>query len=331
MPLDARIVGASAVVSYARSALSQARNLVVVVGAGLSTSAGVPDFRSPDTGLYASLRAAGVEDPQEIFNAQVFRDEPELFWSVAHLFFRSACQPLLPTKTHGYLAALDAGGTLLRVYTQNVDGLEVAAGVTAPRVVAAHGSFRFVRCGRSACGAREASDAPRIAAAAAARTVPTCTRPRCRGVMRPDVVFFGEPLVGGWTDRSAGDIATADGVLVAGTSLSVAPLSTYHMRAREGVPRIFINRYAAVVENGGVSAFDAVLLGEVDDIFSLLFGEEKCSDCDDDWEWIVDGSAARLVRRYKNDCASAGAGAGAGESDSKTKKTVSAKRRRGDV
>jgi NAD-dependent SIR2 family protein deacetylase len=286
MLVDARVAGPVAVVSFVREALLRAEKIVVVLGAGLSTAAGVPDFRSPGSGLYETLRRAGVGEPQEVFDARVFADEPEIFWSVAHLFYGATTQALSPTLAHRRLASL----RILRCYTQNVDGLERAAGMA--NVVAAHGDATHVRCSRPKCAsAAEAVTTPRIAAAVRARSVPLCLRPRCPGVMRPCVVFFGEPLAEGSSKTGPVDAETADAILVAGTSLRVAPLNALHRHARAGVPRIFINREPPPASIAA-GEFDAILLGELDGIFDILFGEGEGGG---GGIWEAEGPAARLI------------------------------------
>jgi NAD-dependent SIR2 family protein deacetylase len=290
-PLDASVVGATKIVDFARTTLTNAKRLLVIVGAGLSTSAGVPDFRSPDSGLYSTLIAQGVADPQEVFNSDVFRDEPEIFWSVAHLFFQQNTV-IKPTRAHLLLAAIDARGSLLRLYTQNVDELEIAAGIKPSHIIAAHGNAKNVRCVK--CGKRCSVDTPAIVSAVLAKEIPYCATIKCRGVLRPEVVFFGESLPQRFHDNVTNDVKDADVILVTATSLSVAPLSTIHKKTGDddGTPRIFINREMPVDKTMWPS-FDIILLGEVDDIFSALFEGKEIENC----EWIVDGPAARLIKR----------------------------------
>jgi NAD-dependent histone deacetylase SIR2 len=254
-------------VALAAAALARARAALVIVGAGVSTAAGIPDFRTPHDGLHAALAAAGVAEPQEVFDARVFAEEPELFWSVAHVFLNLGGPPPRPTRAHAFLASLEAAGALLRVFSQNVDALEVAAGVPAARVIAAHGDARAVRCARCARRGGPAAVA-RAAAAAAARTVPRCDAPRCGGALRPDVVFFHEPLGAAFAAAAARDTAAADLVLVVGTSLAVAPLNALHERVARATPRVFVNRVDVPRARG--AAFDARLLGDADDILDAL-------------------------------------------------------------
>ncbi|KNE69863.1 hypothetical protein AMAG_14386 [Allomyces macrogynus ATCC 38327] len=113
-------------------ALYHAKRIVVVTGAGISVSAGIPDFRS-ENGLYALVKSAHAKDVvkgQDLFDAALFRAE-----ATTRLFYqfmaglRDATRAANPTSTHRFLRHLDERGSLLRVYTQNIDGLETRAGI----------------------------------------------------------------------------------------------------------------------------------------------------------------------------------------------------------
>lgn len=123
--------------------LVRARNVIVVTGAGISTSLGIPDFRSKHNGLYARLEHLGLSDPQEVFDVELFREDPTVFYSVA--------KDILPetkrfTPTHGFVKMLQDRGKLLVNYTQNIDNIEDYAGVEAGRLIQCHGSFATATC-----------------------------------------------------------------------------------------------------------------------------------------------------------------------------------------
>lgn len=123
--------------------LQTSRNIVVLTGAGISTSLGIPDFRSKDTGLYTRLEHLGLSDPQEVFDIDVFRDDPSIFYSVA--------RDILPatdrfTPTHAFIAMLQQRGKLLTNYSQNIDNLEAKAGILPEKLVQCHGSFATASC-----------------------------------------------------------------------------------------------------------------------------------------------------------------------------------------
>lgn len=143
--------------------LRESKNIIVLTGAGvcsaftqplilqvkltrqiqISTSLGIPDFRSKDTGLYSKLEHLGLSDPQEVFDIHVFREDPSIFFSVA--------KDILPTEkkfspTHAFIRLLQDKGKLLTNYTQNIDNIEANAGVLPERIVQCHGSFASATC-----------------------------------------------------------------------------------------------------------------------------------------------------------------------------------------
>lgn len=150
--------------------LQKSRNIIVLTGAGISTSLGIPDFRSKGTGLYSKLEHLGLNDPQEVFDITVFREDPTIFYSVA--------RDILPEQgryspTHAFIALLQARGKLLTNYSQNIDNLEAKAGIQPDKLVQCHGSFATASC--IACGHRVAGESifPDIKAG----IIPRC--PRC--------------------------------------------------------------------------------------------------------------------------------------------------------
>ncbi|OAA61694.1 sir2 family histone deacetylase [Niveomyces insectorum RCEF 264] len=123
--------------------------IVALVGAGMSTAAGIPDFRSPDTGLYANLQRLRLPYPEAVFSLDYFQEHPEPFYVLAQELHPAAGR-FHPTLAHAFLALLAAKNHLALLFTQNIDCLERAAGVPADRLVEAHGSFATQRCIR--CG-----------------------------------------------------------------------------------------------------------------------------------------------------------------------------------
>jgi NAD-dependent deacetylase sirtuin 2 len=160
-------------------------------GAGISTAAGVPDFRSPSAGLYFKIRnIPDLPYPEAVFDGAFFRHNPKPFYSLIRSIFP---QRLCPTDTHKFFALLNNHGILRRVYTQNIDALENLGGVPEEKIIEAHGTFRISIC--QSC--RAEYDLAWLKAAIFSPEendgVPKC--PQCQtGVVRPQVVFFGEKL-----------------------------------------------------------------------------------------------------------------------------------------
>ena len=123
--------------------LQNSKNIVVLTGAGISTSLGIPDFRSKDTGLYSQLEYLGLSDPQEVFDIHLFREDPKIFYSVA--------KDILPSTnkfspTHAFIKLLQDKGKLLTNFTQNIDNLEGHVGISADKLIQCHGSFGTATC-----------------------------------------------------------------------------------------------------------------------------------------------------------------------------------------
>ncbi|XP_044115796.1 NAD-dependent protein deacetylase sirtuin-3, mitochondrial isoform X3 [Neovison vison] len=119
------------------------RRVVVMVGAGISTPSGIPDFRSPGSGLYSNLQQYDLPYPEAVFELAFFSHNPKPFFTLAkELYLRN----YRPNIIHYFLRLLHDKGLLLRLYTQNIDGLERVSGIPASKLVEAHGSFASATC-----------------------------------------------------------------------------------------------------------------------------------------------------------------------------------------
>ncbi|KAG6986442.1 transcription initiation factor TFIID [Physcia stellaris] len=232
----------------------RAKKIVVMTGAGISTSAGIPDFRSPDTGLYANLARLDLPFPEAVFDISFFRENPLPFYHLAHELYPGKYRP---TVSHCFVRLLSDKGLLLKLFTQNIDCLERAAGVPDEKIVEAHGSFARQRC----------------------IELPHCLRSGCNGLVKPDIVFFGEALPENFhTNRMVP--STADLCIVMGTSLTVQPFASLPGFCAEGIPRLLIN--SERVGTLGSRADDVLLLGDCDDgvrrLASALGWDEELED-----------------------------------------------------
>jgi NAD-dependent deacetylase len=184
-----------------------AQHIAVLTGAGVSTAAGIPDFRGP-RGLYVTRQY----DPEKTFDIGYFDRDPNYFFAFARDFVQLV-ERIQPTFTHRFLAELEARGTLDAVITQNIDGLHQRAGST--RVLEVHGSVRSGHC--RACGSAYGYEALKVKILG--QTIARCDA--CGGVVKPDIVFFGEPVL---AMREATHAAErADLFFVIGSSLTVYP------------------------------------------------------------------------------------------------------------
>eukprot|EP00039_Didymoeca_costata_P011706 m.165679 g.165679 ORF g.165679 m.165679 type:complete len:233 (+) comp15264_c0_seq3:3203-3901(+) len=133
--------------------ISVHNNIVAIVGAGISVSCGIPDFRSPESGLYALIEKMpefeSLSEPQCLFDLEQFQADPKFFFSFARSLYQQ--RSLTPSKAHFFLAELEKRQKLRRVYSQNIDGLELAAGVSREKLVQCHGTMESVTCQVKSC------------------------------------------------------------------------------------------------------------------------------------------------------------------------------------
>jgi NAD-dependent deacetylase len=216
--------------------ISRSRSVTALSGAGISTAAGIPDFRGP-RGLYVTRRY----DPEKVFDIRWFRRDHGYFYEFAHDFV-TMMETVRPTFTHFFLARLEAAGTLSGVITQNIDMLHQSAG--SRTVVELHGSYGSATC----CGCGRAFDALSNAwwvdEMRSSPCPPVVLCPACKGVLKPDVVFFGEAVKG--YDEAEHMIAESDLLLVLGSSLTVTPASLLPLGA--GGSTVVVNRGAVTLD-----------------------------------------------------------------------------------
>ena len=212
------------------------QNVVIMCGAGISTNAGIPDFRSPSAGLYFKLRKYNLPYPEAVFEGSYFRTNPLPFYGLIRELFPST---LTPTTTHKFFSLLHQKGILRRIYTQNIDALEYLAGVPEEKIIEAHGSFQKSYCTKC----KKSYDLKwlknEIFSPDSNEGVPKCVT--CSGVVRPEVVLFGEPLPSRFWESIDSDFQQCDLLLVLGTSLVVSPFNTLVGKAGRSVPRVYIN------------------------------------------------------------------------------------------
>jgi NAD-dependent deacetylase len=191
--------------------IRDAGSVVALTGAGVSVPSGIPDFRTPGTGIWANV------DPMEVAHIDVLRRDPERFWR----FYGERFQTLEhtePNDAHRALVALERAGLLDAVITQNIDRLHDRAGTR--ELVEVHGTIGHSSC--LWCGSRyplaEVRDRCRLDAAG----VPRC---ECGESLKPDVVLFGELLPAAAIARAQELAAGADLLLCIGSSLEVHPVA----------------------------------------------------------------------------------------------------------
>ncbi|WP_219632565.1 SIR2 family NAD-dependent protein deacylase [Haloechinothrix aidingensis] len=205
--------------------LASSERVVALTGAGVSVPSGIPDFRSPDSGLWNTV------DPMDVATIDAFHRDTKGFWD----FYRPRLDMVRqkrPNAAHEALVELERRGRCDAVITQNIDGLHQAAGSTG--VVEVHGSIGTSSC--TSCGATWTLD--ETESLFGDDGIATCTR--CSGKVKPDVVLFGELLPAGAMERARDLAARADLLLCAGSSLEVYPVAELPALTHEGGGRIAV-------------------------------------------------------------------------------------------
>jgi NAD-dependent SIR2 family protein deacetylase len=328
----------------------QIQNIVVMAGAGISVAAGIPDFRSPGTGLYSQLEEYNLPTPESIFSIDFFRENPAPFCKLAKELFPGKFKP---TLTHAFLRLLQDKGKLYKCFTQNIDNLERLAGVRSELLVEAHGSFSGVHCIN--CKAEvelikykrevQADTVPRCRAvlpvhpppepptqeqvdalaAAEVEAQEWVSRARqefdfnemltsglhqrktlealegakraiaefpekqkawangpkqrvCNGLVKPDIVFFGESLPKTFAEARQGLDGQADLAIIMGTSLQVMPFAGLIADVSALCPRLLINRDAVGVLGKNEMLDDAGFRFEEPDNYRDVFVAANCDD-----------------------------------------------------
>nr|CAH7760117.1 unnamed protein product [Callosobruchus chinensis] len=263
--------------------LKGAQNIIVLTGAGVSVSCGIPDFRSRD-GIYSRLAIdfPNLPDPQAMFDISYFSQDPRPFYKFARDIYPGKFQP---SPCHRFIRLLEKNKKLLRNYTQNIDTLEKMAGIE--RVIECHGSFATATCTKC----RHQVKADEIRDMVLAQQIPLCAichtnhretsvstddakgREEGRdyrelvssGIMKPDIVFFGEGLPDAFHTAMADDRRHCDLLLVIGSSLKVRPVALIPGSLPANVPQVLINR-----EPLPHCRFDVELMGDCDVIVNHL-------------------------------------------------------------
>ncbi|EPX70994.1 Sir2 family histone deacetylase Hst2 [Schizosaccharomyces octosporus yFS286] len=225
--------------------------ICVMVGAGISTAAGIPDFRSPKTGIYNNLQRFNLPYAEAVFDLSYFRKNPRPFYELAYELMP---EKFRPTYTHYFIRLLHDKGLLKRCYTQNIDTLERLAGIPEDLLVEAHGSFQYSRC----IECYEMSDTEYVRSCIKQKQVPQCVH--CKGFVKPMITFYGEGLPSRFFEEMEDDTTNCDMALVLGTSLLVHPFAELPEIVPDSCERVLINR--EIAGDFGERKNDTIVLGD---------------------------------------------------------------------
>jgi NAD-dependent deacetylase len=240
--------------------IRQSRHMVAFTGAGHSTASGIPDFRSPESGLWEK------HNPMLVASIWAFRLNPKSFYN----WIRPMADTLLyatPNPAHIALADLERMGHLETIITQNIDNLHQRAG--SRRVLELHGHLREATCVR--CYKQVPVDS-RLEQIIHDGKVPYCT---CGGVLKPNVILFGEQLPIRVLNKAMEEARRCDLILVAGSSLEVTPAADIPFLAVDsGAKAIIVNLQPTTFD----CRADLVIHGDVAEVLPLFVQATSATD-----------------------------------------------------
>jgi NAD-dependent deacetylase len=235
--------------------LREAERAVVLTGAGISVPSGIPDFRSPGTGMWEGV------DPMEVAHIDAWRSDPDRFWSFYGTRFASLVDKR-PNRAHEVVAELERRGLVRAVITQNIDRLHRAAG--SERLLEIHGSIESSSCPQ--CRGRTGIEQV-VALLASGDGAPEC--PACIAPLKPDVVLFGELLPAAVMAEAEQLAREADLMICIGSSLTVHPAA--------GLPQLTLSSggQVAIVTESATPLDDVAVLKLTGDVAVELAAVES--------------------------------------------------------
>jgi NAD-dependent deacetylase len=244
-------------IEFAADLIRQSKHTVILTGAGISTSSGIPDFRSTGTGLWSR------DEPLEVASLSTFRTKPEDFFN----WFRPLAAQIFnaqPNPAHIALAELERHGYIKSIITQNIDMLHQKAG--SKTVIEMHGTMQTLTC--SQCYYQVEAH-PYLAPFVENGEIPHC--PKCAQILKPDVILFGEQLPQTAWFKAQKEARQCDLMLVAGSSLEVLPVAGLPMQALDRGGHLiiinntptYLNVRADVVLSEDISAVLPVIMERV--------------------------------------------------------------------
>ena len=235
-------------IDFAADLFRQSRHAVVLTGAGISTPSGIPDFRSTGTGLWSN------DEPMEVASLNTFRTAPEKFFH----WFRPLASQIFnapPNAAHTALAKLEGAGCVKSIITQNIDTLHQKAG--SRTVIEMHGTMQTLTC--TQCY-HQVDATIYLSGFVNTGEIPHC--PECAGILKPDVILFGEQLPQAAWFKAQQEARKCDLMLVVGSSLEVLPVAGLPMQALDhGAHLIIINNTPTYLNvRADISILDDVAL-----------------------------------------------------------------------
>ena len=214
-------------IGQAATLMQQARHAVALTGAGISTPSGIPDFRSPKSGVWEQ-----VVDPMEVASIVAFKRRPQVFYDWLHPLAKLT-EAAKPNVAHLALARLELHGRLQCIVTQNIDALHTKAG--SRTIYEVHGHMRELTC--IDCFQIYPSEKIVLEFIETGQ-VPRC--PGCAGILKPNFILFGEMLPMMAINKAHLHTSMCDLMLVVGSSLEVAPVGDLPLMAKQSGAKLII-------------------------------------------------------------------------------------------
>lgn len=232
--------------------------IVIFTGAGISTNCGIPDFRG-ENGIYNMVKKKyNLPYSEAVFDISYFEHDPHPFYDLTKELFKSDIQPSL---SHKFIAWLEEKGKTINVVTQNIDMLHTKAG--SKNVIECHGTYLTAHCLK--CGKKFEINS--FEDKLKKGEIPLCI---CSGIIKPDVVFFGEML----PDKfyiAYHNPPEADLVIVMGSSLMVQPAAGFALMLANKINSMIINNEPTVYDK----IFDLVVNMDIDEFSSAVWEKLK--------------------------------------------------------
>jgi len=234
----------------------------MLTGAGISVESGIPDFRSPETGLYHNIKKYNLSNPDLLFNRQYIKNNPKPFYTLVKEFIAKEYQP----ATAHYLSVLfHRKGILKKYYTQNIDSLDLKAGLNYPYLIECHGHMRTANC--LDCGNKIKLEL--VKNSIIRDEIPKCDK--CNGLILPDVVMNDDDLPDEFFEQLEKDFQECDLLIVIGTSLEVEPFPGMIEDPPLNIPRVLINNEPVVTYTEEVAEKNGKLIEISKDRLSQKF------------------------------------------------------------
>ncbi len=234
-------------ISHISDLIRKAKYCVALTGAGISTPSGIPDFRSPGSGVWTKY------SPMDVASLSAFRYHPDRFYAWLRPFVRNLFEAN-PNPAHNALVELEHSGYLQSIITQNIDALHQKAG--SKNVIEVHGTYQTLSC--PACFQQIEANAEILNTLLESSIIPRC--PLCDTILKPDLILYEEQLPIAKWNQARNEIQACDLLLVLGSSLTVTPVSDLPYTALvSGAKIIIINQGCTHLDSQAEITIDADL------------------------------------------------------------------------